>query len=346
MKKTLLITSLIIICAGVGLHIFDLTEKLNDGVNTETENQVSSYPATISYTVLDNPEEKVEIDPEIKLVMFGDSMVGDPLTDMVIEGHNPYAFMIDEFNKYDLVIGNLETTIDGVSHGTPQNKNFTFSAPERFADLIKEAGVDVLNMANNHSMDYGGNALLWGIQKLHNIGIATFGAGENLNEAFKPYIVDVKGTKIAFIGINSAEYSITMATENSPGSGYFQESLVSNSIQAARNEGAQVVIVWCHWGDEHSLDVNDWQRDWARKIINAGADLIVGMHPHVREEYSQYNGKWVFYSLGNFVFTGMGWDPEAVKGYLLDVRINKGVITAASVKTVEINYQGFPHFPE
>ncbi|WJH37584.1 CapA family protein [Paenibacillus sp. CC-CFT747] len=169
---------------------------------------------------------------------------------------------------------------------------------------FKEAGFDLVNLANNHILDYGQDALLDTFDNLKKNGIPYVGAGHNSQEAFEPVILDKKGMRIAFLGFSRVVPDNSWkASPNHPGvADTYNYTVPVESIRKAR-EKADLVVVIAHWGVERQSQAEAYQRDLAHRYIEAGADLIIGGHPHVLQGFEKYKGKWIAYSLGNFIFT-------------------------------------------
>lgn len=294
------------------------------------------------FTFSELPE--IEVDYSTTIVMVGDMLFENDLEEAINrERYNPFFQFNEVFENADLVIGNLETTIDGDSVGNRQNKPYTFSAPKVVAELISEAGFNAVSYANNHTKDFGAESVVHTINLLDENGVESFGAGSNTSEAFAPYIYTNKHASIAFLAINEAEAIFNSAGSNSAGTAYFNEALISAAINSAKNN-ADLVFVWTHWGTEHETSPNSFQTNWGRKIIDMGADMVIGAHPHVRQGQETYNGKYIFYSLGNFVFPGMAWSDEAQIGSVLTVTLDKDQIVSAELRDTIMDYNGVPRF--
>ncbi|MDR0270604.1 CapA family protein [Paenibacillus sp.] len=216
----------------------------------------------------------------------------------------PFTYLGDTFKKDDLTLGNLETpvTTGGVS---AKNKQFVFKASPKALDALHAAGMDVVNLGNNHILDQGEVGLLDTIKYLEQSGIEYVGAGKTAARAYQPQFFKRGGMTIAVIGCSRVYPEPNWAAgDNKPGvaSAYDKASRVVSSIAEARKK-ADLVIVMAHWGIERSLTPNDIQKKLAHDFIDAGADLIIGGHPHVLQGLEQYKGKWIAYSTGNFIFT-------------------------------------------
>lgn len=184
-----------------------------------------------------------------------------------------------------------------------ENKQFTFRVSPDNVNIFGEMGIDLVTLANNHTLDYGTEALLDTITTLDDAGIRHIGAGEDLSHAEEFVTVSIKGKKIAFVGatrvIPEPEWA---AGESSAGvfSAYDDAELLKKIKDA--KEQADFVVVYVHWGEERMESPNEVQKTLAHNIVSAGADLVIGAHPHVLQGIEYYQGVPIVYSLGNFVF--------------------------------------------
>jgi len=205
------------------------------------------------------------------------------------------------FLEDDLTVINLECVPSDL--GTPLNKEFVFRCPPEALPSVKANGVDVANMGNNHSGDFGKEALVDGRDNLIAAGIGAVGAGRDVEEAGAPALFEVNGWRIAVVGFGGvAPNDGWYATADSPGmrSGDDTASMVE-AVQTA-DQQADLVVVTVHWGME--LDTTPRQDDIERAhaMIDAGADIIFGHHPHRMQPLEMIDGASVFWSLGNFVW--------------------------------------------
>ncbi len=212
----------------------------------------------------------------------------------------PFAGVTPELAGADINLANLESPI--ASRGSEFSaKQFRFRAEPAVARAIRKAGFNLVTLANNHSMDFGGEALAETLRHLDSAGIAWIGAGANLDEARKMALYTIKGKKIAFLGYSLTHPIEFYAGKNRPGTTPGYEKLVTADVTSARNQ-ADYVIVSFHWGKEASDTIQDYQRNAAHKAIDAGADAIIGHHPHILQGIELYRNGIIFYSLGNFTF--------------------------------------------
>ena len=183
------------------------------------------------------------------------------------------------------------------------DKQYTFRLSPSRVNLLKEMGIDVVTLANNHILDFGTDPLIDSGTTLDVAGIDYVGAGENLERAKKLLLRRVNGTTIGYLGASRVYMDASWAaTAGRPGvfSTYDPRDLVAE-IEAAR-EVCDYLVVYVHWGIERDTKPQEYQRTLAMNYIDAGADLVVGSHPHVLQGVEYYNGKPILYSLGNFVF--------------------------------------------
>ncbi|NVN92739.1 MAG: CapA family protein [Desulfuromonadales bacterium] len=212
----------------------------------------------------------------------------------------PFGGVRAELARGDINLANLESPL--ARGGTEfSSKKFRFRAEPEVANALHSAGFNLVTLANNHSMDFGWAALKETRQHLSNAGIAWIGAGENLNEARQMALYTIKGKKIAFLGYSLTQPIEFFAGSTRPGTMPGYANLVTADVANARKQ-ADYVIVSFHWGREASGTVQSYQRDTAHRAIEAGADVIIGHHPHVLQGVERYKGGIIFYSLGNFTF--------------------------------------------
>jgi len=220
--------------------------------------------------------------------------------------------------RADLAVVNLETAI--TERGTPAPKDFTFRAPPAALTALKEAGVDVATMANNHGLDFGPVGLRDSLAAARSARFPVVGVGRDAGEAYRAWRTTVKGQRIAVIGatqvLDSNLAAAWTARDGKAGmaSAYQEERLLA-AVRAAR-AAADTVIVDLHWGRELANCPIDRQRALVPKLIAAGADVVVGSHAHVLLGGGYLRGAYVHYGLGNFLFYSRG-GVTAQSGVLL-----------------------------
>lgn len=208
----------------------------------------------------------------------------------------------DEISRADIYMANQEFPFS--DRGTPApDKQFTFRVPPERVSMMHELGIDIVTIANNHTLDYGTDALVDTCTTLENAGIPYVGAGANMDRAKQLETIEVRGRTIGFLAA-SRVYPDTSWVANSkkPGmvSGY-DPSILLKEIEAA-GEYCDYLVVYMHWGIERDEKPQEYQRTLGRQLIDAGADLVIGSHPHVLQGIEYYQGKPIVYSLGNFIF--------------------------------------------
>jgi poly-gamma-glutamate synthesis protein (capsule biosynthesis protein) len=276
----------------------------------------------------------------LRLVFVGDIMLDDGPGRVVAEGRDPLAPFAAILADADYRIGNLECPIATTGQAL-ENKIYSFRAHPRVLSVLK-GRFDALAVANNHSGDYGQAAFLETLAHLEQAGIASFGGGRNLAEAHRPLWIEKHGLSIAVLGYNEFKPRSFAAGPHWPGIAWSEDSHVLADIRAARAAGADLVIPFMHWGWERERQPVERQRQLARLMIDAGADAVVGGHPHVTQGTETYRGKPIIYSLGNFVFDGFEL-PAAKLGWLLRLTVDRGGVVDWSIVEARIDDEGIPY---
>jgi poly-gamma-glutamate capsule biosynthesis protein CapA/YwtB (metallophosphatase superfamily) len=239
---------------------------------------------------------------EITIAAVGDLMLGGRIGPFLKKFGPDYPFVDvkPSFEKADIIVGNLESPISSRGKAV-ENKKFTLRAGPLAAEALKRAGFRVVTLANNHTMDFGPLALQDTLATLDENGILYTGAGMDLDDARVPAILKIKGKTVAFLA-----YSLTFpleffASTKRPGTAPGYAEFVKADIEKVRPV-ADIIVVSFHWGAELMTAAKDYQIALGRQAIDWGADLVLGAHPHVLQELELYKGRFIAYSLGNFVF--------------------------------------------
>jgi len=206
------------------------------------------------------------------------------------------------FKAADLVFGNLETPIAPVSGGP--GRPFVFNAPVELPPALKASGFAILATANIHAYDQGSKGVVETLERLEAAGLTAIGSGRDRQQAEAPHILERKGIKLAFLAYNDL-FNIDLNREGKgPWVARLREDQATEAVRLARTS-ADLVIVSLHWGKEYEHTPQLRQREIAAKLIEAGADLIIGHHPHVLQplEWIEAKGRKgaVAFSLGNFI---------------------------------------------
>ncbi len=241
----------------------------------------------------------VTVDP-VTLVFGGDVSLTHGLVDA-----DPFADVATVLQAADLSWVNLETAVAEESFGFALDKEYLFRSPPAAAGLLAAAGIDGVALANNHSLDAGTAGLERTIELLDQAGVKHAGAGMNSDQAYAPVVEQVGDTTVAVVSFSRVlPDSSWAATAGSAGLASAYHPFIERSAAAVAEaaEEAEVVVVMVHWGIELSACPEQYQRDLAALWSEAGADLIVGSHPHVLQGIEQIGGTWVMYSTGNLAF--------------------------------------------
>ena len=285
-------------------------------------------------------KKKLVDEKPITLLFVGDIMLDRGVENIWQNYQNsryPFLNVVDEIRKADIAFANLEGSIS--ENGKNQKIKYSFRFDPSSVEGLKFAGFDVLSLANNHSFDWGREALEDTVNILRGNDILPVGAGINYLEANSPAIKNVAGAKIAFFAYENIEPNSKYdeATKDLAGKSSFNLERVKNEISAIKQlKIADMAIVSMHWGEEYQLRSNKFQQEIGRALVEAGADIIIGHHPHVIQEIERYKNGWIAYSLGNFIFD-QNFSEETMKGLMLKVKIQNKKIVEIEPVEIKIN---------
>jgi len=244
----------------------------------------------------------------------------------------PFQLVQGYLNRADFTVGNLESPFVPNSLAPTFKMKTPLSADPSYVDAFRWAGFDAFNLSNNHILDYGEEGVSSTMDALDQEGILHFGYGPDLSSAKKMKVVTVNGLKVGFVGytdlvIDSPFY----ASEDTRGIAKFE--LPTAIYETAMNKSLVDILVIClHWGVEYFHLPTPDQMENARHLIDAGADIVIGHHPHTLQGIERYKAGLIAYSLGNFVFSDIRWDWVTDGGekrttyYKFSSRCRKGVI--------------------
>ena len=235
------------------------------------------------------------------ILFTGDILIANGVIDeMQNKGINyPFKNIADELRGYDIVFGNLETPI--TSEGTPYtDKAYTFSLDPQLAACLRWIKLDIVSISNNHIMDYGDTGMHDTISKLDDMNILHTGAGNNLDEARKPVFFQMADTEVVVLAYCARPPEDFYADEKKAGVAPLKLDSVIEDIKRYKGDDT-VIIVSLHWGIEQTSAPQSYQRRTAYSIIKAGADAIIGHHPHWPQGIEMYRNRPIIYSLGNFI---------------------------------------------
>ncbi len=287
------------------------------------EMEIIGAPA---HSPLPSPSAKPSPSPEpttITLRVVGDIMLHDAQqisakTDSGYDFSEYFARIRNELSCADLTIGNLETPVAN----KPPSGYPRFNAPVEYLDELKSAGFDAFTIANNHILDKGSTGLSDTLNNLSERELLYFGAADSKAD-YSVLIVEVKDIKLALLGYTYG----TNGHEDSKGQvHYLTESNIKADVDSAQELGADFIIAFPHWGAEYYQGIHDSTKRWAKKLADAGIDLILGSHPHVlepMETITSSDGREVVvaHSMGNFI-SNQQKDPTYA-GVIIEVALTK-----------------------
>ena len=263
----------------------------------------------------------------LTLAAVGDINLGDgpgAMIDRFGPGY-PWASVGPRLRAADLAFGNLECAVS--LRGRAQPKTYTFRGrPSSVRAMRAAAGIDVVNLANNHAGDFGDLALLDTLRALRANDVVPVGAGATERAAYRPAVVEALGLRVAFVGFSTILPYEFQATGRNPGTAWGHPSRVRDGIRRAARQ-ADVVIATFHWGIERARTESAEQRRLARIALDAGATAVIGAHPHVLQPIRRPPGRLVAYSLGNFVFSAAS--PGTQNTGILEVRLAAGRVVGS-----------------
>jgi len=308
----------ILIVGGVGLYLKN-TKNINDAnaKKLEANNEISYKTKD---TIDDEKKEEIIVKEPIKkaiLISFaGDFTLGTD-TKFAYDGSLPAAFINSGrkysyfmqnvssiFSKDDYTLVNLETTFTDSNDKAIKDGEvfYNFKGPKEYVNILTNASIDGVTIANNHIYDYGKQGIQDTVSTLKENNIDICGEGYKI-------LKDIKGVKFGFLGYTGWEYSNGLKTQ------------IVNDISELKKQGAKVVIPYFHWGIEKSYEPYDVQQNLARFAIDNGADAVIGSHPHVIQSMEIYKGKFIAYSMGNFCFGGNSNPPDK-RTFILQIKAN------------------------
>jgi len=275
----------------------------------------------------------ISLNKPIKLLFAGDVILTRNVEKKINLNYDgkfifPFINVLDYLNSFDYVIVNLEGPIS--LRGNKVGSIYSFRMKPEVLDYLSKANIKVFNLANNHIWDYGRIAFEDTLKNLKENNFYYFGAGLNEDEAYRPLILNLNDTSIGVLGFTEF-LSHLQAKEDSPGIAYLEEKKFEEIVKQTRKK-VDILIVVFHWGEEYQENPNQRQTYYAHKAIDLGADLVIGHHPHVVQKIEIYKNKYIFYSLGNFIFD-QNFSQETMKGGLVEV-----VIEDKKIKELNFRY--------
>jgi poly-gamma-glutamate capsule biosynthesis protein CapA/YwtB (metallophosphatase superfamily) len=271
-----------------------------------------------------DPRPRPTRTPQTTLTVVGDIMLGRGVAGQPGGAPARLRPMARHLRASDLTVGNLESTLS--DDGLPQQGADSFFAPPAVLGALADAGVDALSLANNHTGDYGPAALRETVAAFRGRRIESFGAGRDRRAAARPAVLVRNGIRFGFLGFNAIGET-PRATTRTPGAlsvrmpprtGPLDHRDLARVVGAVRrlDERVDVVVVLPHWGTQYTHVSEPIQSFVGRRLVDAGADLVVGGHPHWVQGLERYRGAVIAHSLGNFVFD-MDFTEQTMEGVTL-----------------------------
>lgn len=280
------------------------SENITEGVIADGNETITPIPTT-SPTATAAPTPTKEPFKDIVLLFAGDIYMSDYVT-RAYDKSGINGILSNELQEEligaDIAMVNQEFAFSTRGTKAP-NKQFTFRVDPKYVSAFTDMGIDIVTLANNHSMDFGVDALMDSFTTLDNEEILYSGAGNNLLEARDIKYIEMQNKTFAYLSASRVIPETGWnAGSNKPGmlTTYDSTNLVED-IKEAR-QTSDFVVVYVHWGIERATKPEEYQRSLAKAYIDAGADIVIGSHPHVLQGIEYYNGKPIVYSLGNFIF--------------------------------------------
>ncbi|AMK15149.1 poly-gamma-glutamate biosynthesis protein [Methanobrevibacter olleyae] len=281
----------------------------------------------------------------VSIAVTGDIMFGRKMPAVLDSGKSPFRYVENVTKTADILLVNFENPVTTSSYAV--KGDVPLKANPKYTYLLANANsIVVASQANNHALDYGQIGLNESIKNLKDADIYVIGAGNNVSEATKPVTIESGDRRVTILNYmdadNFREYKGVMDPAGTNSSGYsaYNYELAQKQVQEARDNGSSIVIAYLHYGNEYSRSPNENQIKISHELIDDGADIVIGSHTHVTQGVEIYNGKPIFYNLGNFIFDQS--NPATHRSYFLNLDLVEDNCTVTLYPTYISNY--LPHF--
>jgi poly-gamma-glutamate capsule biosynthesis protein CapA/YwtB (metallophosphatase superfamily) len=258
----------------------------------------------------------------VRFTAVGDIMLSRNVAGTIAKANDPllpFRKMESYLSSADFNFGNLESPISGRNDFNPSG-SLVFNAPTSYTQGLMDYKFKIINLANNHALDQGENGLSYTRKFLESLGITHIGTGGTLDEAWQGKTITINGVSIGFIGASYSSVNDGGKATNDFVARIEDLNRLKQSVTALKTQ-SDFVVVTMHAGTEYTHTPNQGQIDFARAAIDAGADMVIGAHPHWVQTIEQYNGKYIFYSLGNFIFD-QEWSQDTKEGLALSITLS------------------------
>ncbi len=272
---------------------------------------------------------------KVKFCAVGDVLLDRGIRKTIEEKGLNYLFdkIKPIISEHDLAFCNLESPLTPSNIGYPLLKRYSFRGETEYVQGLIYTGFNVISVANNHTIDWDRDGFMETIRILKEHNISPVGGGKNQHEAMKPTLIKRNGLIFAFFGAVSFLLEGLPYLEDKPAPAYAGIEELTTQIQRINNL-VDFVIVSFHWGSENQPIPNSRQVEYAHRVIDAGADLVLGHHPHVLQSIEHYKDRFIIYSLGNFVFDNSR--PHQRQTIIFSCEFSKGQIIMPKILPVTI----------
>lgn len=297
-------------------------------------------PQTTGPSTAPDPQPPTPRRGAVTLGFAGDVHFAGQLSPLLRRPRTALEPIAPALRQPDLMMVNLETAI--TRRGSPEPKEYQFRTSARALEALDAAGVDVVSMGNNHAVDYGAVGLRDTLAAVRGSPIGVVGIGEDAAAAFRPYVVSIRGTRIAVLAATTLPDRTALAWaagREKPGVAvaFVPRPRLTRAVRAA-NEAADVVVVYLHWGEEGEACPYWRPLLHARELAAAGADIVVGSHAHVLLGAGWLNDTYVDYGLGNFAW----YNQATMSTGILTLTVRRGHVVADSFAPAQIYPDGRP----
>lgn len=268
----------------------------------------------------------------VTILAFGDMMLDRAVRRRILVEGNEYPFApliaANFFRGYDIVVANAEGPFTSQPSKTivPGVTDLTFTFDPAMLPTLRAIGFTLLSQSNNHTFDFGLDGYRESIANIEQAGIGWFGSFSN--ETVAPFVKNVRGQKIAFVGYHQYGAGGSAAVLAKIRELRAADGMNAGAVSAVP---ATFIIVYPHWGEEYNPETTETQRTLAHAFVDAGADAVLGAHPHVIEPIEVYKNRAIFYSLGNFIF-----DQD------FSVATQRGLAVSITIDSTHVRYETFP----
>lgn len=327
MKKFNILSSVLLTILLSIIFIIFISSRFINIKEDYTSYEMNSSSRTQNATTVMSEVLTTEEETKPEYIPVTLAFVGDvDLNDRIVAAYENNG--LDGFLSTKLSTLFLQSDIFGINHEYVSSdaddtykvdyELWYYKHPTNREYILDKMGVDVVTLANNHTMDYGESGLVDTMNSLDKVGIGYVGAGNNLDEAKSAYIKEVNGKTIAVLASNRVVPRVDWyAYPDKPGQMTTYEStdrysMIKDEITKLKNEGVDIVVVMVHFGENKDSTIQDYQYNVGHGYVDAGADLIIGCHTHTLQGAEIYKGKYIFYGVGNFLFENYAVDTVAV----------------------------------